>query len=48
LLNTDICQHSPFLAEIPKELIQYHEKESDVPDDAEAENFIAQMRAIFK
>jgi DNA helicase-2/ATP-dependent DNA helicase PcrA len=42
------CSPSPFLGEIPANLIKYHEKESEVLDDAQAEKYIAQMRALFK
>jgi DNA helicase-2/ATP-dependent DNA helicase PcrA len=48
LQNTIDCEPSPFLDEIPKELIKYHEKLSEVVDDAQAEKFIEQMRAMFK
>ena len=47
--NTLICEPSPFLKEIPKELIKFHEPEKDtVPDDAQAEKFMSQLKAIIK
>jgi DNA helicase-2/ATP-dependent DNA helicase PcrA len=47
LQNTVDCSPSPFLDEIPKELIKYHEKESDVIDEDQADKFMEQMKAIF-
>jgi DNA helicase-2/ATP-dependent DNA helicase PcrA len=46
--NTTECEPSPFLDEIPKELIKYHErgKEAEVADNEQAEKFIAQMKAM--
>jgi len=48
--NTVTCEPSPFLAEMPQQLIKYHEKEPDtnIVDDEQAEKFMAQMRAILK
>jgi DNA helicase-2/ATP-dependent DNA helicase PcrA len=48
LQDTVDCLPSPFLEEIPRELIKYHEKENEIADDTQAEEFIAQMRAMFK
>jgi DNA helicase-2/ATP-dependent DNA helicase PcrA len=44
--NTADCEPSPFLAEIPAELIKYHEKEAEIADDEQAQKFIAQMKAL--
>ncbi|MDR0302073.1 MAG: UvrD-helicase domain-containing protein [Treponema sp.] len=41
------CSPSPFLEEIPQALIKYHEKEPDTVDDAQADKFMAQMKAVF-
>jgi len=41
------CEPSPFLQEIPQELIKYHEKEKETVDTADAEKYIAQMKAMF-
>jgi hypothetical protein len=46
--STVDCLPSPFLEEIPGELIKYHEKENEVADDRQAQEFIAQMKAMFK
>ncbi|MDR0464644.1 MAG: UvrD-helicase domain-containing protein, partial [Treponema sp.] len=46
LQNIHDCEASPFLAEIPGDLIVFHEKEKDIADDAQAEEFLAQMRAM--
>jgi DNA helicase-2/ATP-dependent DNA helicase PcrA len=42
------CEPSPFLDEIPKELISFHSKnkEPEVADESEAEEFIAKMKAM--
>jgi len=47
LQNIKDCSPSPFLREIPQELIKIHEKEKDVLNDDEAEKYIAQMEAFF-
>ena len=47
LQNTAECSPSPFLEEIPKELIKIHERENGPADDEQAEKYIAQMRALF-
>jgi DNA helicase-2/ATP-dependent DNA helicase PcrA len=46
--NNSDCEPSPFLDEIPKELIKYHEKgkEAETVDDEQAEKFIARMKAM--
>ncbi|MCL2806406.1 MAG: UvrD-helicase domain-containing protein [Treponema sp.] len=41
------CSPSPFLDEIPKELIIYHEKKSSIATEEEAEKYIAKMREMF-
>ena len=46
--NAVECSPSPFLDEIPKELIKIHEKEKETADKEQAEKYIAQMKAIFK
>ncbi|MCL2271206.1 MAG: UvrD-helicase domain-containing protein [Treponema sp.] len=48
--NTVSCEPSPFLAEIPQDLIKFHDKgkENEVADDNEAQDFIAQMRAMLE
>jgi DNA helicase-2/ATP-dependent DNA helicase PcrA len=48
LQNTVDCAPSPFLEEIPKHLIEYHQAEKPVDDAAAAENFFAQIRAQFR
>ena len=47
LQSVNECEPSPFLDEIPKELIKYHEKEIEIVNDEQAEQFFAQMRAKF-
>jgi len=42
------CSPSPFLAEIPPELVKYHEKEPDVMDDKKADEYMAKMKAMLK
>ena len=46
--NTSSREPSPFLLEIPKDLIRYHEKEKDeeIPDDERAEEYIARIKAM--
>ncbi len=48
LQNTVDCTPSPFLEEIPSELITHHEKETEMPDEDQTEKFLEQMKAIFK
>jgi DNA helicase-2/ATP-dependent DNA helicase PcrA len=48
LQNTADCSPSPFLDEIPKELVKIHEKAKEVADDDQAEKYIARMKALFK
>jgi DNA helicase-2/ATP-dependent DNA helicase PcrA len=48
LQSTTECSPSPFLDEIPKELIKIHEKEKDVVDKDDAKKYIAQMRAMLE
>ncbi len=48
LQTADECEPSPFLAEIPPELVKYHEKEPDVIDDAKADEYMAKIRAMMK
>jgi DNA helicase-2/ATP-dependent DNA helicase PcrA len=47
LQNTAECSPSPFLDEIPKELIKIHEREKGPADDEQAGKYIAQMKALF-
>ena len=47
LQNTAECSPSPFLDEIPKELIKVHEREKGPADDEQAGKYIAQMKALF-
>jgi DNA helicase-2/ATP-dependent DNA helicase PcrA len=47
LQNTVDCSPSPFLDEIPKDLIKYHEKETEVVDEDQGDKFMEQMKAIF-
>jgi len=48
LSNSIECTPSPFLDEIPKELIKIHEKEKDdTVDDTQADKFMEQMKAFF-
>jgi len=46
--NTVDCELSPFIPEIPQELIKYYEKEKEaqVADDEQAQKFLAQMKAM--
>jgi len=46
LQNTRECSPSPFLDEIPCDLIQIHEKEKEAADEEQAQDYIAKMRAI--
>ena len=48
--NTDICEPSPFLAEIPKDLIKLHEPAYDnkLADEEQAQKFLLQMKAMLK
>ncbi|MCL2242993.1 MAG: UvrD-helicase domain-containing protein [Treponema sp.] len=46
--NTADCSPSPFLEEIPKELIRYHEKESEEIDEDTADKFMEQLKSIIK
>ena len=41
------CSPSPFIDEIPEDLIKIHEKENAEPEEDQAENFIAKMKAMF-
>jgi len=47
LQNTIDCSPSPFLNEIPSELIKYHEKETEVADEEQADKFMEQVKAMF-
>lgn len=40
------CSPSPFLDEIPKDLIKIHEKEKEIADEDDAEKYIERMRAM--
>jgi DNA helicase-2/ATP-dependent DNA helicase PcrA len=44
LQSNVICSPSPFLEEIPQELITYHEAETEAVDDSIAEKYIELMR----
>jgi len=46
--NTKECSPSPFLEEIPGELINIHEKSNALASEEEAEMYIAQMRKMFE
>ena len=46
LQNTVDCSPSPFLDEIPGDLIKYHEKESEEISEDQADKFMAQMKAL--
>jgi len=49
LQNTSECYPSPFLKEIPQELITVHDnKKEDAPNEDDAEKFLAKMNALFK
>jgi len=41
------CSPSPFIDEIPQELIQIHEIENAEADDEQVENYIAKIKAFF-
>jgi len=47
LQNTAECSPSPFLDEIPKELIKIHVRETGPVGEEQAEKYIAQMKALF-
>jgi len=46
--NTIDCEISPFISEIPQELIKYYEKgkETEIADEEQAQKFLAQMKAM--
>jgi DNA helicase-2/ATP-dependent DNA helicase PcrA len=46
--NTADCSPSPFLEEIPKDLIKIHEIKNQMATNEEATDYIAKMRAMFK
>jgi len=48
LQNTIDCSPSPFLLEIPKELIKFHEKEKDteIADENSADKFMDKLKAM--
>ena len=47
LQNTAECSPSPFLDEIPPELVKYHEKEKDTAvDEEQADKYMAQVKAL--
>ncbi|MCL2214414.1 MAG: UvrD-helicase domain-containing protein [Treponema sp.] len=46
LQSTKECSPSPFLDEIPSELIKIHEKEKEVADEEQAQDYIAKMKAM--
>jgi DNA helicase-2/ATP-dependent DNA helicase PcrA len=47
LQNTVECAPSPFLAEIPPHLIEYHEPDKAVESPEEAENYFAMIKSKF-
>jgi DNA helicase-2/ATP-dependent DNA helicase PcrA len=47
LQNTVECAPSPFLAEIPPHLIEYHEPDKAVESPEEAENYFALIKSKF-
>ncbi|GHV25822.1 DNA helicase [Spirochaetia bacterium] len=47
LQNTVECAPSPFLAEIPPHLIEYHEPDKAVENPEEAENYFAMIKSKF-
>ena len=48
LQSTTECSPSPFLDEIPKELVKIHEKEKEIIDDEQAGNYMNKMKAFFE
>jgi DNA helicase-2/ATP-dependent DNA helicase PcrA len=46
LQNTKDCSPSPFLEEIPQELIKIHEKETEVLDEEQADILMEKMKAM--
>jgi DNA helicase-2/ATP-dependent DNA helicase PcrA len=47
LQNVIDCQPSPFLAEIPTHLVEYHEEDEALDSPAEAEDFFARIKSRF-
>ncbi|MDR0597085.1 MAG: UvrD-helicase domain-containing protein [Treponema sp.] len=47
LQNDEDCAPSPFLAEIPPSLIEYHEPDKAVEDPGEAENYFSLIKSKF-
>jgi DNA helicase-2/ATP-dependent DNA helicase PcrA len=47
LQNDEECAPSPFLAEIPPNLIEYHEPDKTVESPGEAENYFALIKSRF-
>jgi DNA helicase-2/ATP-dependent DNA helicase PcrA len=45
--STTDCEPSPFLTEIPPNLIKIHEKTNKIADEDEAEKFLAQIKSRF-
>jgi DNA helicase-2/ATP-dependent DNA helicase PcrA len=48
LQNTRDCSPSPFIDEIPKELIKIHEPEKETVDEGSADRFMEQLKSILK
>jgi len=48
LQNTRECSPSPFIDEIPKELIKIHEIEKETVDEGSADRFMEQLKSILK
>ncbi|GBU28349.1 ATPase AAA [Treponema sp. R8-4-B8] len=48
LQNTRDCSPSPFIDEIPKELIKIHETEKENIDEGDADKFMEQLKSMLK
>jgi DNA helicase-2/ATP-dependent DNA helicase PcrA len=48
LQNSKDCSPSPFIDEIPQELIKIHEIEKETVDDGAADKFMEQLKSIIK
>jgi hypothetical protein len=46
--NTRDCSPSPFIDEIPNELIKIHEIEKETVDEGSADRFMEQLKSILK
>ena len=45
--NITDCQLSPFITEIPSELIQHHEKKTEIINEDQEDKYIEKMKALF-